>query len=89
METSRELIESIGVERVAQALLDAGGPETFEAAMERAKRLRFEPKLPAIWYVVFCDLAGRELPWSLFHAKGVSDTEVAPRDRTQAKAQRG
>jgi hypothetical protein len=62
--TSREIIDSIGRDRVAEALgVEAG----------RVRRALYEPQLPASWYAVLCDMAGQDLPRSAFTFKIRSD----------------
>jgi hypothetical protein len=62
MKTSKDILESIGHARVADAV---------GVTLKRVKRAVSEPKLPAGWYVALCRLSDGELPRERFTFKGM------------------
>jgi len=62
MENHRDIIEALGRDAIAEKL---------GVAPRRVDRARTEACLPASWYAGLCELAGRDLPRSCFHFKGM------------------
>ena len=60
MNTPRDILDSLGRERVAAAV---------GVDMRRVNRAALEDRLPALWYAALCDLAGRDLPRDRFTFK--------------------
>ena len=61
--TPEHIIDSIGAERIAEAL--------HTVTLRRVKRVRTMDRIPASWYDGLERLAGHELPREVFTFKGL------------------
>ena len=61
MDTPRELIDRLGCDAMAARLGVKRG---------NVSNYRIEDKLPAAWYAALCDMAGQDLPKTMFSFKG-------------------
>lgn len=61
MDTPKDIIDRLGADTIARRLSLATG---------RVHRARYEPTLPASWYVALCAMAGEDLPKRAFSFKG-------------------
>ena len=69
MKTPREILDTIGRERVAQAI---------GVDMRRVNRAAYAVQLPALWYSAICEMAEQDLPHDLFTFKRAEQEKAAP-----------
>ena len=63
MENTRDIIEALGRDAIAERL---------QVAPRRVDRARTEPRIAASWYAALSEMAGQDLPRRLFTFKGIS-----------------
>lgn len=66
MKTARDIVDTLGAEAISARV----GVKT-----SAVRNARVANKLPALWYVALCNMAGEQLPHQAFTFKGIEAAE--------------